>query len=93
MPICSCCGYNRSSGVKVPNANMKAIFVCGRCFSHPDLFFNAKRILGHWVKPEWYKTRGFRKMMRMSRDLKFKPLDFFQRQKKKRRKKGLEVFL
>ncbi|MFA5365644.1 MAG: hypothetical protein WC325_10740 [Candidatus Bathyarchaeia archaeon] len=43
---CCCCGFSSYHGVFVGSAGEK-VFACFSCFSNPNMFFTARRILPH----------------------------------------------
>jgi hypothetical protein len=54
MPFCCCCGYNKTHGIYLGRyvawkTVPEKVFACEECFTHPDLFFPAKKILDHWL--------------------------------------------
>lgn len=73
MPACCCCGYVEKHGVFIQGQNDRKAFACERCFSHPDLWFPAKKILSHWVTTK----KLSRKMLKLIRDRSQKQLSFF----------------
>lgn len=76
LRLCWCCGHKEHHGVFVANQRVndpQKAFFCVRCFSHPDLFFPAKRILPHWI----ITTKISRKHMKVYRDWQQKNMSQF----------------
>jgi hypothetical protein len=47
---CACCSFESPKGVlTVDNAILRVVFYCERCFSNPNTFMAAKRVLPHWT--------------------------------------------
>ena len=68
--MCCVCGFNKKHGVifgsDSPGRGLEKSFACTDCFSNPDLFFPAKKILDHWVLkrfqfPLWFFFRKAKK--------------------------------